>query len=150
PVVEPFTEVLRGTKFHSPEIPFVSNVTARWITDTEAKSPEYWAGHLRQTVRFADGVAALMNDPKTALLEVGPGQTLSTIARQHPARHADQLVLSSLPLAGHQESRGFLETLGRLWMSGVGVDWQAFYADQRRYRAVLPSYPFERKRHWPE
>src|SRR5262249_36675530 len=99
PVLAPFTEVLRKVNFHTPRIPFVSNTTARWIAPEEAQSPEYWAGHVRQTVRFADGVAALMKDARHVLLEVGPGQTLSTLARQHPSKPAGQTVLASLPYA---------------------------------------------------
>ncbi|HVW86990.1 MAG TPA: amino acid adenylation domain-containing protein, partial [Bryobacteraceae bacterium] len=83
------------------------------------------------------------------LLEVGPGQTLSVLARQHPAKSAEQTVASSLHLSREDELRGVLETLGRLWMAGVSVDWPAFYADERRHRVVLPTYPFERKRCWP-
>ena len=150
PVLAPFTELLRQTTFGEPQIPYVSNVTARWITAPEAKSADYWAGHVRNTVRFADGVAELMKDASNILLEVGPGQTLSTLARQHPARPDGQVVLASLPLTGDRELRGILETLGRLWMSGVALDWHAFYADERRHRTELPTYPFERKRYWPE
>ena len=150
PVLAPFTEVLRSIKFGEPQIPYVSNVTARWITPEEAQSPEYWAGHVRQAVRFADGVAELMKDARNVLLEVGPGQTLTTLARQHPAKPSEQIVLASLPPAGTPEDRGILETLGRLWMTGVTVDWDLFYANERRHRAVLPTYPFERKRYWPE
>jgi amino acid adenylation domain-containing protein len=150
PVLAPFTELLRKVKFGEPQIPYVSNVTAQWITSAEAKNPEYWAGHVRQTVRFADGVAELMKDSKHILLEVGPGQTLSTLSRQHPAKGAEQTVLASLPLAGDQEPHGLLDALGRLWMTGVSIDWQAFYADEHRRRVSLPTYPFERKRHWPE
>jgi acyl transferase domain-containing protein len=125
-------------------------VTAKWITAEEARNPEYWAGHVRQTVRFADGVAELMKDAQAILLEVGPGQTLSTLARQHPGKAAEQNVIASLPIAGEQESRGLMEALGRLWMSGVTIDWQEFYAGERRRRVALPAYPFERKRYWPE
>ena len=150
PVLAPFTELLRKIKFGEPQIPYVSNVTAKWITAAEAKSPEYWAGHVRQTVRFADGVAELMKDSKYVLLEVGPGQTLSTLARQHPSKASEQTVLASLAMTGDQEPHGLLDTLGRLWMNGVSVDWQQFYANERRLRAVLPTYPFERKRYWPE
>ena len=147
---EPFTELLRRTKLNEAQIPYVSNVTARWISADEARSPEYWAGHVRQTVRFADGVAELMKDARHVLLEVGPGQTLATLARQHPSKSAEQQVLASLPLAAELERRGLLETLGRLWMSGVAVDWQQFHANAPRHRVVLPTYPFERKRFWPE
>ena len=150
PVLAPFSELLRQVEFRDPKIPFVSNVTARWITPAEVKSPEYWAGHVRQTVRFADGVRLLMNDVQHVLLEVGPGQTLGTLARQHPAKPAEQVVLSSLPYPGAQEQRGILESLGRLWACGAAVDWQAFYHRERRRRTVLPTYPFERRRFWPE
>jgi amino acid adenylation domain-containing protein len=150
PVLEPFTTLLRQTTMRKPHIPYVSNVSARWITDEEAQTPEYWAGHVRQSVRFADGVAELMKDPRYVLLEVGPGQTLSTLARQHPSKRANQVVFASLPFAGDQELRGLIETLGRLSMTGVSVDWQGFYANERRCRTVLPTYPFERKRCWPE
>jgi len=150
PVLLPFTELLRKVELADPQIPYVSNVTARWITAAEAKDPGYWASHVRQTVRFADGVAEFMKDPKNLLLEVGPGQTLGTLARQHPSKSTDQLVLSSLPMSGAQELRGCFETCGRLWMSGVRIDWRNFYANERRQRVELPSYPFERKRYWPQ
>jgi amino acid adenylation domain-containing protein len=150
PVLAPFTEMLRQVTLSEPLIPYVSNVTARWITATEATTPEYWVGHVRQTVRFADGIAELMKDPRQVLLEVGPGQTLATLARQHPAKSTDQIVLASLPVAGVEEPRGILETLGRLWMTGISPDWGSFYANERRHRTVIPTYPFERKRYWPE
>ncbi|MDP9147111.1 MAG: aminotransferase class III-fold pyridoxal phosphate-dependent enzyme, partial [Acidobacteriota bacterium] len=150
PVLAPFADLLRKIKFAEPQIPYVSNVTARWITAAEATSPEYWAGHVRQTVRFADGVAELMKDSKKALLEVGPGQTLTTLVRQHPAKAAEQTVLASLALTGDQEPHSLMDALGRLWMTGVAVDWPQFYADEHRRRVVLPTYPFERKRFWPD
>ncbi len=139
PVLTPFTESIRRVKFGELRIPYVSSVTARWITAAEAKTPGYWVGHVRQTVRFADGVAELMKDPRNVLLEVGPGQTLSMLARQHPAKPAEQTVLASLPRIGPwigaEEPRGILEALGRLWLAGVAVDWQAFYVHERRRRS---------------
>ncbi len=149
PALAPFADLLRQVQFKAPQIPFVSNVTAQWVTADQAKSVDYWAGHLRQTVRFADGIAELLKDQRNVLLEVGPGQTLSTLARQHPSKSAEQTVLASLPLAGAQEGRGILESLGRIWMAGVEVDWHGFYANEHRHRTVLPTYPFERTRYWP-
>lgn len=150
PVLEPFTALLKTVKLSAPTIPYVSNVSARWITAADAQSTDYWTGHVRQTVRFADGVAELLKDPRQVLLEVGPGQTLCMLARQHPDKKAEQPVLASLPLAGVLEGRGITETLGRLWMTGVEVDWHRYYAGEQRRRVVLPTYPFERKRFWPE
>src|SRR6202040_3597850 len=72
------------------------------------------------------------------------------LARQHPSKASEQTVLASLAMTGDQEPHGLLDTLGRLWMNGVNVDWQQFYAHERRRRAGLPTYPFERKHYWPE
>jgi amino acid adenylation domain-containing protein len=149
PVVAPFTALVRQVPLAEPRIPYVSNVTGRWITGEEATSPEYWAGHVRQTVRFSEGIGELLKNPRHVLLEVGPGQTLATLARQHPARTVDQTVLASLPSRGAQELPAILEALGRLWMTGIQVDWPAFYARETRRRVVLPTYPFERTRYWP-
>src|SRR5262249_9759768 len=141
--------LLKKVSLREPRIPYVSNVTADWISAAEATSPAYWAGHVRQTVRFAQGVAKLIEEPRNILLEVGPGQTLSALARQHPAKRAEQSVIASLSLPGEQDVRGFQETLGRLWMSGVKIDWTQFRHNESRRRVTLPSYPFERKPYWP-
>jgi natural product biosynthesis luciferase-like monooxygenase protein/amino acid adenylation domain-containing protein len=148
PVIAPFTARLRQVRLNEPRIPYVSNVTARWITAAEATSPDYWASHVREAVRFADGVAELLRTPDQALLEVGPGQTLATLARQHPSRAPEQIVVSSIARTD-DERRTILDTLGKLWTAGAPVDWRAFHAHERRHRVALPTYPFERTRCWP-
>ena len=150
PVVEPFTDLLRKTRLMAPKIPYVSNVTGQWVTAEEATSPEYWAGHVRKTVRFADGAIELMRDPRRIMLEVGPGQTLVQLVRQHPARKGEQPVISTLGASRDQEFPNLLTALGRLWLAGAEVDWRGFYENESRRRVVLPTYPFERKRYWPE
>ncbi len=150
PMVGPFTEVLKKVPLRAPQIPYVSNVTAQWVTAAETTDPHYWAAHVRQAVRFADGVAQLLKDPRSVLLEVGPGQTLAGLARQHPARAREQTVLTSLASAREHDLDDVLTTLGRLWSAGVAVDWRKFYGEQRRRRVSLPAYAFERKRHWVE
>ncbi len=85
PILAPFVErCRRQVELRAPRIPFLSNVTGTWITDAEATDPAYWARHLRRPVRFADGVRELCRDARRVLLEVGPGQTLATLARQQP------------------------------------------------------------------
>lgn len=76
PVIAPFTALLRATPLARPSLPYVSNVTARWVSPDEAVSPEYWAGHVRQTVRFSAGLSLLLEDPHSVLVESGPSQTL--------------------------------------------------------------------------
>jgi thioesterase domain-containing protein/malonyl CoA-acyl carrier protein transacylase/acyl carrier protein len=151
PVLEPFARLLRGMELRPPRIPFVSNRTGTWITADEAVSPEYWAGHLRNTVRFADGLSTLLGQGRrTALLEVGPGGTLGTLAGQHPDRKAADLVARSLrrPKEDQRDLEVLLGALGRLWLAGADIDWSAVHAAERRRRIPLPAYPFERRRFW--
>jgi len=152
PILETFTERVAQVDLHPPRPPFISNVTGTWITAEEATDPSYWARHLRHTVRFADGVGELLKEPARILLEVGPGRTLSTLTRQHPDARGDRIVLSSVRHPKDQQSdvAFLLNTLGKLWLAGVRVDWDGFYAHERRHRLPLPTYPFERKRYWIE
>jgi acyl transferase domain-containing protein len=152
PLLEAFEARIGAVARQAPSIPFVSNVTGTWITAEQARSPAYWARHLRETVRFRGGLDTLLEAPRRVLLEVGPGRVLQGIARAHPGRAPDQLVLGSLPAegAGTDAHASVLEALGGLWLADVAIDWQAFYADQRRHRVVLPTYPFEHQRYWME
>ena len=149
PAVGPFAELVRTVDLKPPTIPFISSVTGRWISDEEAVSPEYWARHLRSTVRFSEGVAELRNSD-WILLEVGPGGTLTTLARQHPGRHPAQLIQTSFPERGTDGAKedSILEALGQLWMRGVMPKWPSLFDGEERRRVALPTYPFERKRFW--
>jgi acyl transferase domain-containing protein len=149
PAVAPFAELISQMTLNAPQIPILSTVSANWLTAAETTDPTYWAAHLRHTVRFADGIAKLMEDTSQVLLEVGPGQTLSTLSRQHEM--AKQMtILASSPHVRQQVSAitHHLTTLGRLWQAGVAVAWEALYVAERRRRVHLPTYPFERKRFW--
>ena len=152
PVLAPFTELVSKIERRPPQIPFVSNVSGSWITAAEATDPGYWVRHLRQTVRFSEGVQELLKESKTVLLEVGPGNTLGRLAAGHPTPGDKPQIVST---TRHPENRQsdvvfLLNTLGRLWLSGVPVDWSAYYAHERRQRVPIPTYPFERQRYWVE
>lgn len=149
-ILLPFQEQISKISLNSPKIPFVSNLTGTWITPAQATDSKYWVKHLRQTVRFSEGIAELLQLPKRILLEVGPGRTLSTLANKQKA--AQQVVLSSLRHPQNQQSdvAFLLNTLGRLWLEGINVDWSEFYTHEERHRIFLPTYPFERKRYWIE
>jgi acyl transferase domain-containing protein/acyl carrier protein len=148
PVLRAFTEEVEKLQLHPPAIPYLSNVSGNWITDSEATDPNYWAEQLRGTVRFSDGLTKLLANFSGAVLEVGPGQSLSAIAKQH--NQADQVVLSTTRRAqeNHSDIAYLLGTLGRLWIAGVSPDWMSFYGNEIRRRVPLPTYPFERKRYW--
>jgi len=151
PILGQFTEQVKRVKLQPPQIPYISNVTGTWITAAEAKNPNYWAKHLRSSVLFKQGLQKLLKEPERVLLEVGPGQTLSRLARLHPDQ-CTEFVLSSLRHPHDQQSDvGFLlNTLGQLWLAGIQIDWSKFYANEKRHRLPLPTYPFERQRYWIE
>jgi acyl transferase domain-containing protein/acyl carrier protein len=150
PILAEFEELVRDVAPRVPTRPYVSNLTGTWITDRDAADPSRWALHLRQTVRFADGLAALLEDAPLALVEVGPGRALSGLAEQHEARRSEHVVASLLlrPGSSGDAFATTLAGLGRLWAAGATVDWRPFHADGRRRRCPLPSYPFERQRYW--
>jgi len=152
PILATFTEKLHGIRLAPPVLPYLSNLSGTWIDPAQATDPDYWVNHLRQTVRFADNLQALFEQEADIFLEVGPGQTLSALARQHAGHSQRFTVLPSLPRPNdnqhNAETSQVLLTFGQLWANGVNVDWQAFYAQEKRRRVPLPTYPFERQKYW--
>ncbi|XXY51128.1 beta-ketoacyl synthase N-terminal-like domain-containing protein [Sorangium sp. So ce269] len=152
PIVGPFAEQVKRVRLSAPRLPFISNVTGTWITAQEAQDPAYWVRHLCKTVRFAAGIEVLAERPDRVLLEVGPGRSLATIARQQKAFAGEGGALHSLPhpTDAAADDVHLFETLGRAWIAGVDVDFRALHAGARRLRLSLPTYPFERRRYWIE
>jgi amino acid adenylation domain-containing protein len=149
-ILQPFTEFVAKLRMNPCGLPYVSNVTGTWITNPEACSPAYWGRHLRGTVRFADGLGTLCKDASPILLEVGPGQSLSALVNLQTGRLNARAALSSMrhPKSSSHDSAVLLQSLGMLWSMGAKVDWPGFYRNERHRRVGLPTYPFERKRHW--
>jgi acyl transferase domain-containing protein len=170
PMLPGFAEVVSSVQMHPPQVPFVSSLTGTWITDEQATNPDYWVQQVRRAVRFSSGIAELLHDPANILLEVGPGQTLSTLARQHPARQPANEIVASLKNEENirpdlqskdlqskvlqskdlrsQDIRSMLEAVGHIWSAGGGVNWVGFHGNEARHRVSLPTYPFERQRYW--
>jgi len=149
-ILATFTNRVQQAAPKPPQIPFISNVTGTWIAPKQATNPHYWATHLRQTVRFAEGLQVLFQDSTSVFLEVGPGRTLSKLARSHPKKLSSQPVFHSIrhPQEHQPDLAVLLQTLGQLWLAGVSIRWTRFYQQERRQRVPLPTYPFERKRYW--
>lgn len=152
PILDDFHQHVAKIKLQAPNKPYITNLTGTWVKPEDVVKPEYWVRHLRQTVRFADGMAELMNEPSRVLLEVGPGNALSSLARQHPNKPTNAVILSSLrhPRETDPDMQFMLTTLGRLWASGCNPDWVAFYEREQRYRVPLPTYAFDHQRFWIE
>jgi len=150
PILAEFGAFLGTLSLGEPQVPFVSNVSGTWITGEQATDPAYWVRHLRETVRFADGMQTILTDPASILLEVGPGNTLASYAQRHPQRGDDVRVLRAMRRADETTSDRelLLATLGRLWIEGATVDARAIYASGDFRRVPLPGVAFERKRFW--
>ncbi|MDB4950210.1 MAG: polyketide synthase [Gemmatimonadetes bacterium] len=152
PLVAPVEALVARMRLRAPAIPMLSNVTGTWLTAAEATDPRYWARHLRAPVRFSEGVAELLREPGRVLLEVGPGQTLSTFARQHgPAGGGAPVPIIPTvryPFDGTPDAAFLLGALGRLWLAGITPDWHAFHEGERLHAVVLPTYPWEKQRYW--
>ena len=152
PILERFARALEQYLLSPPQIPLISNVTGTWITQ-EVTDPKYWVAHLLQTVQFDSGLQQLLKQPDWLLLEVGPGRTLTSLARRHPHKAPEQIALNCLPRAQEAEEQcrvQVLTTLGQLWLSGVKIDWAGFYQGERRRRLPLPGYPFQGEVFWAE
>jgi acyl transferase domain-containing protein len=151
-IVDEFIDYIATLNLSAPSIPFLSNVTGTWIEPSEAVDPKYWGKHLRQTVLFERGLEELMKEPDRILLEIGPGRGLVSLAKMLESYSADCVLLSSMrhPKEQRSDLEFLLNTVGRLWLAGGAVNFEALDADEQRRRVKLPSYPFERRRYWIE
>lgn len=151
PILEPFRQFISRCSLQSPRLPYISNVSGTWISAQQATDPEYWVTHFRETVRFSEGIQTLLREPGQLLLEVGPGRTLSSLAKQHASHSTSSITtFPSLSTSAERptEYASLLTTLGQLWLAGASINWQEFSAQQQRQRIPLPAYPFERQRYW--
>jgi len=155
-VAKPFARLLDDIELREPMVPFVSNVTGRFILPGQATDQAYWIRHMLGTVRFADGVETLATDtallrPARVYLEIGPGATLCSLVRKNANARKHSIVST---VRHRQEVRSdesqLLAAVGQLWMHGSRIDWPAFHDGEARRRVPLPTYPFERSRYWIE
>jgi len=157
PILGDIAEALAGMVLRPPSIPFISNLTGTWVRPDDVVRLDYWVRHLRQTVRFNDGVQELLKESDWLLLEVGPGQTLSLLIKNVIAQRHGREISGSTPrvfaamrqaLEPASDVQHLLTTVGHLWLAGAPVDWAHLSAHEPYQRIPLPTYPFERQRYW--
>jgi acyl transferase domain-containing protein len=146
PILAPFAEAAGLVRYALARVPVVSNVTGNLYD--RPPTVGYWVSHVRQPVRFADGVDTLARRGYRIFVEIGPGGTLLGMAGRHLGQ-ASPVLLPSL-LANRDDWRTLLQSLVRLYELGVPVDWAGFDQHYPRRRTALPTYPFERQRFWCE
>jgi acyl transferase domain-containing protein/thioesterase domain-containing protein len=150
PILGRFEAYLRSIPLQAPKLPIHSNKDGKPLSAAQATDPMYWVAHLRNTVQFADCMAALMKESGRVFLEVGPGKALGSLAQANGVPSGQ--VINSLRHAEHAiaDDVWFLGTLGRLWATGVKVDWEPIWGEARRHRVPLPTYAFQRKPYFIE
>ncbi|HEU5473872.1 MAG TPA: SDR family NAD(P)-dependent oxidoreductase [Actinophytocola sp.] len=153
PVAEELTAWARANlNPTTPSIPYLSNVTGAPITERQLRDPGYWAEHMCKTVRFADMLATLLAEGEPALVEIGPGQSLGALARNHPDCPPNRwpLLVPTLPAEAdpRADTEVLAEALGKLWLSGVDIDWPAYHEGRAPQKVSVPAYPFEHQRYW--
>lgn len=131
----------------APRLPIISTLTGVPLTDSEAMSAAYWTRHLREPVLFSPALLQALDGTDNAFLEVGPRASLAALARQH-AQSRGRVVVASLGDGPGDERAAWLGAAGTLWSAGVEVSNDAFDHRSNRRRVRLPTYPFERRRHW--
>lgn len=150
PMLERLRAAVAEVKLRPPSRPMLSTVTGRPMTGAEATDPGYWSRHARATVQFSKAVRYLLDNRYDLFLECGPRATLSSLARQHFSAQQPGVAIPTLGDSpdDHAEWRAMLFAVGSLWLNGIDLDWDAFYAHEDRRHVPLPAYPFERKRYW--
>lgn len=146
PILEIFETEVNKVSLNPPKMPMISTVTGTWMTDNDATDSKYWTNHLRETVRFSEAMNTVTQmDTDTVLLEIGPGQALTTLALQKKLNAVSSL---SIPKTNENSHYTVLTALGQLWIKGIEPDWNVFYREQSRQKLLLPTYVFDRKPCW--
>ncbi|MFD7101133.1 acyltransferase domain-containing protein, partial [Streptomyces xanthophaeus] len=145
PMLDEFRAVAEGLTFNQPQVAVVSNLTGALVTD-ELTDPAYWVSHVREAVRFADGIRTLADEGVTRFVEVGPDAVLTALAQQ--TLDADGAVFAPVLRARVGEAEAFAAFLGQAHVAGLPIAWDAYYAGSGAQRVELPTYAFQRERYW--
>jgi len=149
PVVLPFEDIVKTIKLNEPLIPIVSTATGNWLTPEQATSTKYWAGHLRSTVLFGQAVQKLIDESYSLFLELGPGNSASTLTRQQAGDKPVSVISTFEKSDSNNSSNPALRALGQLWLNGIEPDWNSFYKNESRVKLHdLPTYAFNKQDYW--
>jgi len=150
PILKEFEQELAQFHLNTPQIPYISNVTGNWIGTEKPTEPCYWTKHLAGTVRFAEGINRLSQEPNPIFIEVGPDRELCTLLTNQPDNKLLQKTVNLIrPKKNNIPDLYYLMSkVGQLWLYGINIHWQELYPGQKRHRLSLPTYPFE-QRYYP-
>jgi amino acid adenylation domain-containing protein len=157
PILKKFAEQIDTIPLNTPQIPYISTVTGNWPVPDQVTSSAYWTRQLRETVCFSRGIRRLLKEPGVLFLEMGAGREIAALVKReigetgekpdnrvvHLVKHRSTNIKKEIPDAYY-----LLDKIGLLWLYGVPINWSKYYAEERRYRLSLPTYPFEKHRFW--
>ncbi|MFJ2113976.1 type I polyketide synthase, partial [Streptomyces sp. NPDC087850] len=153
-MLDEFRSVAEKLTYHTPRLPVVSNLTGLPAEPDDIASADYWVRHVRQPVRFLDGVRSLAERGVTRFLEVGPDGVLSALVPEClPTQEDDTAPTAPVVVAAlradRPEARTLIAALSTLYVNGVTPNWSALYGEERAHRVDLPTYAFQKRRYWP-
>ncbi|MFI8985268.1 SDR family NAD(P)-dependent oxidoreductase, partial [Streptomyces antimycoticus] len=149
-MLEAFREVAEGLSYEAPRIPIVSNLTGTVVPAEEITSPGFWVRHVREAVRFLDGVRTLEAQGVTTYLELGPDGVLTAMAQECVTDPEADAAFAAALRKDRAEAETLTAAIARAHVRGVAVDWEAFFSGTGAQRTELPTYPFQRERYWLE
>ncbi|HSL90086.1 MAG TPA: acyltransferase domain-containing protein, partial [Ignavibacteriaceae bacterium] len=152
PALKPFVMEFDKISLNKPSSPFISSLSGTWITNEQATSPDFWASQLRDTVRFSDGIQELQKKNNLVFIELGPGRALSTMVSQHRNDNVKQVSITTLtqPNEKNDDQTNILNAVGKLWLSGLSINWNLIRQNEKRRRVALPTYAFDHQPYWIE
>jgi acyl transferase domain-containing protein/D-arabinose 1-dehydrogenase-like Zn-dependent alcohol dehydrogenase/acyl carrier protein len=157
PMLDAFRETAATITYNPPQIPIISNVTGQVLTAEQARSPDYWVRHVRETVRYSEGVRQLAEQGIHNYLELGPDGTLTGLTHDSiiptdtgQAAHAAAVTAVPLLRGDRPETPALISALAEIWVHGTHLDWTSAFTGSGAKRVPLPTYPFQRDRYWLE
>jgi acyl transferase domain-containing protein/NADPH:quinone reductase-like Zn-dependent oxidoreductase/SAM-dependent methyltransferase len=148
PMLDAFEAAVARTRRQPPGARIVSNVSGKLLGGDEVRSTSYWRRHVREPVRFADGLRTLAQLKPDACVEIGPHPTLLTLAQAAFDGFDDAPRLIPTLHKGRDDDAQIADTLAALYLAGAAIDWRAVWSAQPCRRIDLPSYPFQREPLW--
>ncbi|MFE2028930.1 type I polyketide synthase [Streptomyces hygroscopicus] len=147
-MLEAFREVAQGLSYQAPSIPIVSNLTGELVSAEEITTADFWVRHVRQAVRFLDGVRTLEAQGVTTFVELGPDGVLSAMAQECVT--GEDAAFAAALRKGRPEAETLTTALAQAYVRGAEVDWAGYFAGTGARRVDLPTYAFQRRRYWPD
>lgn len=146
PYLNEFSDYIHTLEFYPPKTLMISDSLGRILTESEATSPNYWTNHLRNTIEFEKCCDYLLERGDYNFIELGTGQTLSTLISQN-SKYKNSNLTGSIPHVKDEigEYKSILKSFGELWNYGVAINWKSFYDKGQPWRIALPGYAFDRK-----